>query len=126
MRGFSPGATATAGRPPAAEMARDGELGRGARLAPPPLPQAKYCSVLALGRPEIAGATMIGRTIGSYAIVDKLGSGGMGEVYLAEHRRIARRAAIKFLLPSLSRDADVVSRFFNEARATSVIKHPGI
>jgi len=69
---------------------------------------------------------MIGRTIGSYTIVDKLGSGGMGEGYLAEHRRIARRAAIKFLLPSLSRDSDVVSRFFNEARATSLIKHPGI
>jgi serine/threonine-protein kinase len=69
---------------------------------------------------------MIGRSIGSYTIVDKLGSGGMGEVYLAEHRRIARRAAIKFLLPSLSRDSDVVSRFFNEARATSLIKHPGI
>ena len=48
---------------------------------------------------------MIGRSIGSYTIVDKLGSGGMGEVYLAEHRRIARRAAIKFLLPTLSRDA---------------------
>jgi serine/threonine-protein kinase len=69
---------------------------------------------------------MIGRIVGSYTIVDKLGSGGMGEVYLAEHRRIARRAAIKFLLPSLSRDSDVVARFFNEARATSVIKHPGI
>src|SRR4030095_8342848 len=71
-------------------------------------------------------ATMIGRSIGSYTIVDKLGSGGMGEVYLAEHRRIARRAAIKFLLPSLSRDSDVVSRLCNEARATSLIKHPGI
>jgi len=69
---------------------------------------------------------MIGRSIGSYTIVGKLGSGGMGEVYLAEHRRMGRRAAIKFLLPSLSRDPDVVSRFFNEARATSVIKHPGI
>jgi serine/threonine protein kinase len=69
---------------------------------------------------------MIGRTVGNYTIVDKLGSGGMGEVYLAEHRRIARRAAIKFLLPSLSRDGDVVARFFNEARATSLIRHPGI
>ena len=45
----------------------------------------------------------------------------MGEVYLAEHRRIARRAAIKFLLPSLSRDTEVLARFFNEARAT---RHP--
>ena len=69
---------------------------------------------------------MLGRTIGSYTIVEKLGSGGMGEVYFAEHRRIARPAAIKFLLPTLSRDADMVARFFNEARATALIKHPGI
>jgi serine/threonine-protein kinase len=69
---------------------------------------------------------MLGRTIGSYTLVEKLGQGGMGEVYLAEHRRIGRRAAIKFLLPALSQDADVVTRFFNEARAASVIKHPGI
>ena len=69
---------------------------------------------------------MIGRTIGSYTLVEKLGQGGMGVVYLAEHRRIGRRAAIKFLLPALSQDADVVTRFFNEARAASVIKHPGI
>jgi serine/threonine protein kinase len=69
---------------------------------------------------------MIGRTIGSYTLVEKLGQGGMGEVYLAEHRRIGRRAAIKFLLPALSQDADVVNRFFNEARAASLIKHPGI
>ena len=69
---------------------------------------------------------MIGRTIGSYTLVEKLGQGGMGEVYLADHRRIGRRAAIKFLLPALSQDADVVTRFFNEARAASVIKHPGI
>ena len=69
---------------------------------------------------------MIGRTIGSYTLVEKLGQGGMGEVYLADHRRIDRRAAIKFLLPALSQDGDVVTRFFNEARAASVIKHPGI
>ena len=59
---------------------------------------------------------MIGRTIGNYTILDKLGSGGMGEVYLAQHARIDRRAAIKFLLPGLSKDADMVERFFNEAR----------
>jgi eukaryotic-like serine/threonine-protein kinase len=69
---------------------------------------------------------MVGRTIGNYTLVEKLGQGGMGEVYLAEHRRIGRRAAIKFLLPALTRDADVVTRFFNEARATSLIRHPGI
>ncbi|HXJ20702.1 MAG TPA: protein kinase [Polyangia bacterium] len=69
---------------------------------------------------------MIGRTLGSYTIVEQIGAGGMGEVYLAKHRRIERKAAIKLLLPALSRDADIVSRFFNEARATSLITHPGI
>ena len=45
---------------------------------------------------------MLGRTIGNYTLVEKLGQGGMGVVYLAEHRRIGRRAAIKVLLPALS------------------------
>ena len=44
---------------------------------------------------------MIGETIGSYKLLARLGVGGMGEVYLAEHKYIARRAAIKFLLPEL-------------------------
>jgi serine/threonine-protein kinase len=65
-------------------------------------------------------------TVGSYVLVEKLGEGGMGEVYLAEHKYIARRAAIKFLLRDLSGSADLVGRFFAEARAASVIKHPGI
>ncbi len=69
---------------------------------------------------------MVGRTLGSYTIVEHIGAGGMGEVYLATHRRIERKAAIKLLLPALSRDADIVNRFFDEARATSLITHPGI
>jgi eukaryotic-like serine/threonine-protein kinase len=69
---------------------------------------------------------MIGESIGSYRIVAKLGEGGMGAVYLGEHRRIARRVAIKVLLPELSHNQQVVDRFFNEARATSLIRHPGI
>jgi len=69
---------------------------------------------------------MVGSTLGSYTIVERIGAGGMGEVYLAKHRRIERQAAIKLLLPALSRDPDIVNRFFNEARATSLITHPGI
>jgi eukaryotic-like serine/threonine-protein kinase len=69
---------------------------------------------------------MIGRSLGGFTIVQKLGSGGMGEVYRAEHRRIHRQAAIKVLLPALSQDAEALIRLFNEARATSLIKHPGI
>src|SRR6188768_2550897 len=64
--------------------------------------------------------------IGPYTIVRKLGAGGMGAVYLAQHRHLARRAAIKVLLPEISSNAEVVSRFFTEARATSRLHHPSI
>jgi serine/threonine protein kinase len=67
-----------------------------------------------------------GDQIGAYVIRRRLGTGGMGEVYLAEHRHIDRKAAIKVLLPELSLKEDVVARFFTEARAASRIRHPGI
>jgi serine/threonine protein kinase len=67
-----------------------------------------------------------GEQIGAYTIRRRLGAGGMGEVYLAEHRHIDRKAAIKVLLPELSSNQAVVERFFNEARAASRIKHDGI
>jgi serine/threonine-protein kinase len=67
-----------------------------------------------------------GDKIGAYTILRRIGAGGMGEVYLAEHVHIGRKAAIKMLLPELSSRADVVARFFKEARATGQLKHPGI
>jgi tRNA A-37 threonylcarbamoyl transferase component Bud32 len=69
---------------------------------------------------------MVGSSIGSFQIVSVLGQGGMGIVYVGEHRRIARRVAIKVLHPHLSNDPAIVERFFTEARATSVIRHPGL
>src|SRR5215475_10056542 len=68
----------------------------------------------------------VGDQVGAYTIVRRLGAGGMGEVYLARHRHIGRDAAIKVLLPELSKNDDVVARFFTEARATAAIRHPGI
>jgi serine/threonine protein kinase len=50
----------------------------------------------------------------------------MGEVYLAEHRRLPRRVAVKMLLAELSANESLVERFFAEARATAVIRHPNI
>jgi eukaryotic-like serine/threonine-protein kinase len=69
---------------------------------------------------------LIGAVIGSYQIVRKLGSGGMGAVYLGQHTLLGRRAAIKVLLPALSARQDVVRRFFNEARVVTSISDPGI
>jgi len=68
----------------------------------------------------------IGETIGSYQIQRQLGSGAMGEVYLAEHRHLKRKAAVKLLAPELVGRPDLLERFFLEARATSAIAHPGI
>ena len=72
------------------------------------------------------GSRMIGEALGNYTITAKLGSGAMGVVFRAEHVRIARTAAIKVLIPELAENATAVQRFFNEARATSSIRHPGI
>jgi serine/threonine protein kinase len=69
---------------------------------------------------------MIGEALGNYTITAKLGSGTMGVVFRAEHVRIARTAAIKVLIPELAQNASAVQRFFTEARATSLIRHPGI
>ncbi|HEY5951519.1 MAG TPA: serine/threonine-protein kinase, partial [Kofleriaceae bacterium] len=67
-----------------------------------------------------------GASIGQYRVVRKIGEGGMGAVFLAEHTLIGRRAAIKVLLPELSQRREIVDRFFNEARATTSISDPGI
>jgi len=69
---------------------------------------------------------MLGERFGSFKAVARLGTGSMGEVFLAEHQRIERRAAIKVLVPEQCQDADVVRRFFIEARAMSLVRHPGI
>jgi len=69
---------------------------------------------------------MLGRSLGNYGVVSKIGEGGMGVVYLARHVTLGRRAAIKVLRPALSSNQDIVSRFFNEARAVTAVRHPGI
>jgi serine/threonine protein kinase len=67
-----------------------------------------------------------GESIGPYVVSRRLGAGGMGEVYLARHRHLDRDAAVKVLLPEISMNQNVVSRFFTEARATAQLRHPNI
>jgi eukaryotic-like serine/threonine-protein kinase len=80
----------------------------------------------AVGSIQPASVFERGERVAGYTILSKLGEGGMGEVYLAEHRHIARKAAIKVLRPEQSRNEQIISRFFTEARAASLIQHPGI
>ncbi|HTR50430.1 MAG TPA: serine/threonine-protein kinase [Kofleriaceae bacterium] len=67
-----------------------------------------------------------GTDVGGYAIDGVLGRGGMGIVYSATHPLIGKRAAIKVLLPLLSKDQRAVERFVLEARAVNQIGHPNI
>ena len=69
---------------------------------------------------------MIGRAIAHYRVLQTLGAGGMGVVYLAEDGRLGRQVALKFLPPEASRDETTLERFRLEARAASSLSHPGI
>ncbi len=69
---------------------------------------------------------MVGRTLGSYQIVEKLGEGGMGEVWRARDIRLGRFVALKVLPADLARDPDRRQRFEAEARAVGALNHPNI
>jgi eukaryotic-like serine/threonine-protein kinase len=69
---------------------------------------------------------MIGVSLGSYRVTSKVGQGGMGAVYLAEHPVLGRKAAVKVLLPELSQQTEAVKRFFDEARTTARLRHPAL
>ena len=69
---------------------------------------------------------MVGSTLNHYRIVKALGSGGMGEVFLAEDTRLKRQIAIKILPAALAAEPDRLSRFEREAQAVAALNHPNI
>ena len=69
---------------------------------------------------------MIPERLAHYRILERLGAGGMGEVYLAEDTKLGRSVAIKILPPELAGDPDRLDRFIREARAASAINHPNV
>ncbi|MDB4980249.1 MAG: serine/threonine protein kinase, partial [Myxococcales bacterium] len=68
----------------------------------------------------------LGQTVDKHRIVRLVGKGGMGAVYEAHHTRLARRAAIKFLLPELAARPEILRRFENEAKAAGGLEHPNL
>jgi eukaryotic-like serine/threonine-protein kinase len=75
----------------------------------------------ALHRPSLRG-----RRIGSFVVGERIGSGGMGDVYRASDTRLGRDVAIKVLPPAFSSDAERVVRFEREARVLAALDHPHI
>ncbi|MCZ6772010.1 MAG: serine/threonine-protein kinase, partial [Proteobacteria bacterium] len=69
---------------------------------------------------------MVGRTLTHYKIIELLGKGGMGEVWVAEDTKLGRRIALKVLPEALAADADRRGRFEREARAIAALNHPNI
>jgi len=96
-----PAQTGTAGR----------TLGFEAGAAPAPAPQAD---------------PLVGSRVGSFLVARMIGRGGMGTVYLAEHPVIGSKVAVKFLHESMAQEAEVVARFYDEARAVNLIGHENI
>jgi serine/threonine protein kinase len=64
--------------------------------------------------------------LGNYVILDKIGAGGMGEVFKARHKRMDRLVAIKLLPAALKKQEDVIQRFHREVKAAAKLTHPNI
>ncbi len=72
------------------------------------------------------GLDRVGTTLGNYQLLAIVGEGGMGRVYLAEHKRLGRRVALKLLRPEQASRRNAVARFFQEARVVNRVRHRNI
>ena len=72
------------------------------------------------------GFPLIGETLGHCRILEKIGQGGMGEVFLAEDTSLHRKFALKFLPPAMQQDAAAHKRFICEARSAAALDRPYI
>lgn len=78
-------------------------------------------------RSQGSGNDLVGSIIAErYHVLKKLGEGGMGQVYLAEHVKMGRKSAVKVMNPGMVHDADAISRFNREASNASRINHPHV
>src|SRR5687768_8711797 len=82
--------------------------------------------VVARSVTEDESVPLVGRTLGHYEVQSLLGTGGMGEVYLARDPRLERQVALKILPRDLALDEDRLRRFTREAKAASALNHPNV
>src|SRR5207253_1099875 len=96
---------------------------RGVRRAPR---RSHVPARLGAGAHLVAMTTAVPRTLSHYRLIERIGQGASGEVWLAEDTDLPRRVAIKLLHPVLEADAERVERLLREARATARIDHPNV
>src|SRR5215204_2907329 len=72
------------------------------------------------------GTSLVGQLVAHYQVLSRLGSGGMGDVYLARDTRLGRKVALKLLPDYLTDDEGRIRRFKQEARAASALNHPNV
>jgi serine/threonine-protein kinase len=75
---------------------------------------------------DLSRAVHVEAVFGSYRLIQQIGEGGMGRVFVAEHTRLGRRVALKMLRSEYAGNVEAVKRFFSEARAVNRIKHENI
>jgi len=84
---------------------------------------------VAMAAETLAGSrseSLVGQTIGHYQVTREIGSGGMGEVYLAQDVKLGRKVALKLLPTIFTADEDRLRRFEQEARTASALNHPNV
>src|SRR4051812_5257024 len=75
---------------------------------------------------QVAAGKTKALILGEYTVLDKIGAGGMGQVFKAEHRRMKRQVAIKMLPPTMTKDGAALARFQREVEAAAKLEHPNI
>src|SRR5260370_29518574 len=88
--------------------------------------EAPAFELMAESLTTLQGISFIGQTFGPYKILEHIGAGGMGEVYLAEDARLGRKVALKMLPAYLTAEDETVRPFQQKARAPSALNHPNI
>jgi hypothetical protein len=110
--------------PPAYGRPGDAGVERPARDPEPIIGQDDIETTLAPA--DTGRAYPVGTILGSYRLLQQIGAGGMGRVFVAEHVRLGRKVALKVLRSEYSGNIEAVKRFFAEARAVNCINHENI
>ena len=91
-----------------------------------PTPKEKQLGGRPMREVRDHGPHMVGRALGRYQVIAKLGEGGMGEVYRARDSRLGRDVALKLLPADVATDPERLARFEHEARTVAGLNHPNI